>query len=155
MLEAPTALTSDTRFADILGAGVQAGDTISISGTNHDGDQVSGTFTISNTNLKISNLLSSIEQTFGNQVTASVDASGRISLADDQAGSSDLSMSLQANNEGGSSLGLGTMTSPHREATLVPLSCRRGKTPCSRSTASHSAALPIPLPTRSRGLLST
>jgi len=110
VLEAPTALTSDTRFADILGAGVQAGDTISISGTNHDGDQVSGTFTISNTNLKISNLLSSIEQTFGNQVTASVDASGRISLADDQAGSSDLSMSLQANNEGGSSLGLGTMT---------------------------------------------
>lgn len=110
VLGAPTALTADTRFADILSAGVQAGDTISISGTNHDGDQVSGSFTISNTNLKIQNLLSSIEQTFGNQVTASVDASGRISLADDQAGGSDLSMSLQANNEGGSSLGLGTMT---------------------------------------------
>ena len=108
--EAPTTLTADTRFINIQGGGSQAGDTITITGTNHDGDQVSGSFTISSTNLKIENLLNSIEQTFGNEVTAAVDASGRIMLTDEQAGSSALTLSLQANNEGDGSLDFGALT---------------------------------------------
>ena len=113
LLAAPTTLTADTRLADVLDAGVQVGDTISISGVDHDGDQVSGNFTISSANLKVSNLLSSIEQTFGNAVTASVDASGRIVLADDEAGSSSISLTLQANNEGGRKPEPGRAVSDH------------------------------------------
>ena len=110
VLAAPTTLTADTRLGDVLDAGVQAGDTISISGVDHDGDQVSGSFTISSTNLKVNNLLNSIEQTFGNGVTASIDSSGRIVLADDEAGSSSISLTLEANNEGGGSLSLGELS---------------------------------------------
>ena len=110
VLEASTALNAETRFADILGGGVQAGDTITINGTNHNGDQVAGSFSISSTNLKIQSLLNSIEQTFANKVSASVDGSGRIVLRDNQSGSSALDLRLQANNEGGGSLGFGTQT---------------------------------------------
>jgi flagellar hook-associated protein 2 len=110
VLAAPTTLTADTRLADIVDAGVQSGDTISISGVDHDGNQVSGSFTISSTNLKVNSLLNSIEQTFGNSVTASVDSSGRIVLADDEAGSSSISLTLEANNEGGGGLNLGELS---------------------------------------------
>ena len=110
IVEAPTTLTADTRFTDILGGRIQVGDTITITGTNHDGDQVAGSFTVSSTNLKIQNLLNSIEQAFGNEVTAAVDASGRIMLADQQAGSSALALSLQANNEGSGNLDFGSLT---------------------------------------------
>ncbi len=109
VIEEPTEISADTRFANILGAGVQAGDTISISGTNKDGDQISSTFTISNGNVKVQNLINSIEQAFGNSVDASLDASGRIVLRDGEAGASQLTLSLQANNEGGGSLALGGM----------------------------------------------
>jgi len=109
VLDPPTVSTADTRFADILDAQVQAGDTITINGTDHDGDQVSGTFSITSTNLKVQSLLNAIEQTFGNEVTASIDAAGRVVLKDDQAGSSSLTLALQANNEGGGSLDFGTL----------------------------------------------
>jgi flagellar hook-associated protein 2 len=110
VLDAPTTLSANTSFADVLGGGVQAGDTISISGTNNAGAQVSGSFTISSSGLKIQNLLNTVEQTFGNGVTASVDSSGRIVVADDQSGSSSLNLSLLANNEGGGNFDLGALT---------------------------------------------
>lgn len=103
-------ITADTRFADIAGAGVQAGDTISINGTNHDGAQVSATFSLTSANLKIQNLLSTIEQAFGNGVSASVDAAGRIAVQDKTSGKSALSLSLLANTEGGGSLDLGSLS---------------------------------------------
>ena len=109
VIAAPTTMTGDTRFADIAGGGVSAGDRITISGNNHDGDQVSGTFTVSSTNLKVDNLLTSVEQLFGGSVTASIDATGRVVLTDDVAGDSSLALSLTANNESGGSLNLGTM----------------------------------------------
>ena len=110
VLEASSDLSADTTFAEIVGAGVQAGDSISISGTNHDGDLIAGTFTISSGSNKVQNLLDTVEQVFGGNVTASVDNEGRIVLSDDQAGSSELSLSLLANNEGGGSLDFGTST---------------------------------------------
>jgi flagellar hook-associated protein 2 len=110
VLGAASAMTENTRFSEIAGAGVSNGDTITISGTNRDGDQVAGTFTISNGNLRISSLLNTVESLFGGEVTASVDASGRIVLADDIAGASSLSLSLTANNEGGGDLNLGNMS---------------------------------------------
>ena len=102
-------LTGETRFMDVTGANVTNGDTVSISGTNHNGDQVAGTFTITDSNLSVDSLLGTIETLFGS-VTASIDSSGRVVVTDNEAGSSALSVSLVANNEGvGSSLSLGTM----------------------------------------------
>ncbi|MBT7595095.1 MAG: flagellar filament capping protein FliD [Gemmatimonadetes bacterium] len=107
---ANTTASVDTRFGDIANGNVQAGDTISISGRNRDGDQVAGTFTISNNNLRLDNLLSTVEGLFGGDVTGSVDAMGRISLADNITGSSSLSLTLTANNEGGGSLSFGDLS---------------------------------------------
>ena len=109
VLGAPTAMTDQTSFDEIAGAAVTTGDTISISGTNRDGGDVTGTFTVSSPNQKISTLLSEIEQVFGNQVSASIDGAGRIVLADDQAGASSLSLTVSANNEGGGSLSFGSL----------------------------------------------
>ncbi|MBM81229.1 MAG: hypothetical protein CMJ78_11630 [Planctomycetaceae bacterium] len=109
ILSAPSTTDADTRFSEILGAGIQAGDTITISGTNHQGDQVSGSFAISSENLKVQNLLSALEQAFGDEIEASIDDQGRISIKDLQAGSSQLDISLSANNEGGGSLNLGAL----------------------------------------------
>ncbi|MFC1525856.1 flagellar filament capping protein FliD [Candidatus Latescibacterota bacterium] len=110
VLGAPATATANSRFRDLLGADVQAADTVSILGLNHDGDQVAGTFTISNTDLKVQNLLATIEGLYGNEVTASIDASGRISLTDEAAGTSSLSLTLTTNNEGGGSLDFGTIS---------------------------------------------
>ena len=105
-----TAVTSGTTFANIFGANVQAGDTISISGVEHDGTQVSDAYTISDTNNTIQNFLNAIEDTFNNSVTASIDANGRLTFTDDTTGESDLSITTTANNEGGGSLDFGTIT---------------------------------------------
>ena len=110
VLNAPTTLTAATSFADVLGGGVAAGDTISISGTNHDGGQVSGTFTVSNTSLTVQNLLDTIEQVYGDAVSASVDGAGRIVVADNETGESALTLNLFASNQGGGSLNIGTLT---------------------------------------------
>ena len=110
VLESATTATGDTRFGEMIGANVAVGDTISISGTNRDGGQVSGTFNISSDNLKIDSLLNTVEQLFGGQVTAGVDASGRIEVRDNQPGASQLEVTLQANNEGGGNLDFGTLT---------------------------------------------
>ena len=110
VVTAATTLDADTGLSDILGAGVQAGDTISINGVNHAGDQVAGTFSIANDNVKVQNLLTSIEQTFGGDVEASIDAQGRINVKDLQGGSSQLALMLTSNNEGGGSLDFGTQS---------------------------------------------
>ena len=109
MITAPATLDADVRFADIFGAGVEVGDTITIGGTNHAGSQVAATFAIASENTKVDSLLTTIEQTFGDEVEATIDAQGRISIRDLQAGDSQLTLALTANNEGGGSLDLGTL----------------------------------------------
>lgn len=105
-----TPVDSSTRFDEIFGASASNGDTITISGTDHDGTAVSGTFTINNTNSdRISDLLSEIESIFG-AVTANVNSSGQLEITDDTTGDSQLSITVQANNEGGGSLSFGTLS---------------------------------------------
>jgi flagellar hook-associated protein 2 len=112
-----TAVTAGTTFGDVFGAGVVNGDTISISGTDHDGNAVSSTFTISNKNTAtIGDLLSAIETTFGGGITASV-SGGKIVLTDDTAGASSLALTLTENNEGGGSLNFGTFSTTTEGAT--------------------------------------
>jgi len=104
------AATGATTFAN-LGLGVAAGDTISISGTTRTGAAVSGSFSVLDPATDtLSDLLSSIQVAFNQQVTASIDTAGHIVLSDIQGGDSQLSVSVTANNEGGGTLDFGTDT---------------------------------------------
>ncbi len=100
--------TAATTFA-ALGAGVAAGDTIAIAGTDHAGRAVSSTFTIQNPNTTtLGDLLHAIELAFGHGVTAAIDAAGHVTITDVTAGDSRLSLTLTARNEGGGTLGFGS-----------------------------------------------
>jgi len=108
-----------TKWGDIDTSGdgsntnnVTNNDTISISGTKHDGTSVSGTYTISDKTVDtIEGLLDKIETVFGlNAGSATVNADGKIVVTDSTAGDSELSIALVANNEGGGTLDLGTLT---------------------------------------------
>jgi len=92
-----------------LGLGVAANDSISISGTNRQGGAVQASFSVLNPATdNIGTLLSAIQSAFGQQVVASVDATGHIQVADVQPGSSQLSLTLTAGNQGGGSLSFGS-----------------------------------------------
>ncbi len=104
-------IDSNTKFADVFGASVSNGDTLSISGTDREGNAVSGSFTINNVNSdRIQDVLDEIEAVFGAGVTASVNSEGQIEVADDTTGESQLTVSLASNNEGGGSLTFGTFS---------------------------------------------
>lgn len=100
--------TGSTTFS-ALGLGVAAGDTISISGNLRSGVAVSGSYSVLDPAAdSIAGLLSAIQATFNQQVAASIDSSGNITLTDTTAGDSQLSVSLTANNEGLGTLAFGT-----------------------------------------------
>ena len=106
-----TAIDATTKFKDVFGASVVNNDTVTISGTDHSGTAVSGSFTISNVNADdVQDLLDEIRTVFGNGATASVDGNGRLVVTDDATGASQLSLTLTANNEGGGSLNFGALS---------------------------------------------
>jgi len=110
-VDGSTPIDASAKFDEIFGANVQNGETITISGTTKDGTDVSGSFTISNaSNDDIQDLLDEVESIFGGSVTASVDGSGQLVVAEDVAGASALSVTVQANNELGGTLLLGTFS---------------------------------------------
>ncbi len=101
-------IDANSNFVDIFGASASNGDTITITGTDRDGNSVSGTFTINNVNNDdIQDMLDEMETVFGGAATASVNSQGQIELTDDTAGDSQLSISLAANNESGGALTFG------------------------------------------------
>ncbi|RJO75434.1 MAG: flagellar hook protein [Myxococcales bacterium] len=108
-------VTAATTFAQI-NTGSDANnvvnlDTIAISGKDHDGNTVSGSFTITDkATTTVGDLLTEIENVFDAQgfaVTATVDGSGKITVTDDTTGMSQLTVSLVTNNEGGGTLDFG------------------------------------------------
>ncbi|MCZ6675707.1 MAG: flagellar filament capping protein FliD [Candidatus Poribacteria bacterium] len=103
-------ITASDTFADIDGADVNAGDTITITGNDHDGSAVSSTYTISDTSNTLQDFLNTIASAFGNDVTATIDSSGKLVVTDNTAGTSDLSVTITSNNEGGGSLDFGALT---------------------------------------------
>ena len=106
-----TAITAGTTFNNVFGASVANSDTVSISGTDRNGNAVSGSFTITDISTDtVQGLLDEIETVFGGAVTASVDSNGKITVTDDTAGQSQLSVALSANNEGGGTLNFGTLS---------------------------------------------
>lgn len=85
------------------------GDTITITGTKHDGTQVSASYTIANKSTDtLQGLLDAIESAFGN-VTASITADGKVQVTDNVTGASALELTLRSNNEGGGDLDLGNL----------------------------------------------
>ncbi len=127
-----TPVDANTKFSDIFGAAVTNGDTITISGTTRDGTSASGSFTVSSVNSdRLQDLLDEIETTFGG-VTASINSAGQVVVTDSVAGTSQLSVSLQPNNEAGGSLTFGSMSVS-----------TEGQNALSRETAGQDAVLRV------------
>lgn len=106
------ALTASSTFAQINTGSdsnnIVNGDTIYFSGTTRNGTQVTGSYTIADKSSDtLQGLLNAIEEAYGSEATASIDASGAIVLTDRTTGTSQLSMNITANNEGGGSLTFG------------------------------------------------
>ncbi len=121
LIAAAAAATGSTTFSALDGVAIAASDTISISGTLRSGASVSGTYSVLDPAVDtISNLLSSIQTTFNQEVIASIDANGKISVTDVSTGDSQLTVALTANNEGGGSLAFGSDTVATEGRYAVP-----------------------------------
>ncbi|PJA34361.1 MAG: flagellar hook-associated protein, partial [Zetaproteobacteria bacterium CG_4_9_14_3_um_filter_53_7] len=100
--------TGSTTFS-ALGLGVTAGDTITISGTLRSGVAVSSSYSVLDPAVDtIASLLSSIQSAFNQEVAATLDASGNITLTDIKTGDSQLTVGLSSDNAGGGTLAFGT-----------------------------------------------
>ena len=99
--------TSTTLWSNVDGD-VTTGDTISISGTTHSGNVVSSIYTVKDGDT-VGDLLTAIQDAFDNTVTATINDQGEIVVTDVDTGTSEMDISLTANNEGGGSLDPGTM----------------------------------------------
>jgi flagellar hook-associated protein 2 len=108
-------IVAGTAFDEIDVTGtITNADTISISGTDHDGNAVSGTFTITDVNNTVQTLLTQIENVFKsveplNLVTATI-ANGKIVVTDSFGGDSQITVSIIANNnDSNATLDFGTV----------------------------------------------
>ncbi|MEW6327180.1 MAG: flagellar filament capping protein FliD [Thermodesulfobacteriota bacterium] len=94
-----TPITSSTTWNQIYSGGVAANlqnnDVISFSGTKKNGLTVSGSYTISDVSTDtVQGLLSAIENAFGNEVDATINTNGYITVTDTSAGDSQLSLTI-------------------------------------------------------------
>ncbi len=124
-----TKITAATTWAQIFGANVAIGDTITLSGTNRYGAAISGSLTIDDTSHQVQELLDKIESIFSSQVTASINSDGKIVITDRTSGNSSISLSITENNEGGGSLDFGTidLTTEGRNGIEIIASDSSGK----------------------------
>lgn len=119
-------IASSTYWTDINTTGgpgnnITDGDTITITGTNHIGTAISATYTIDTNTAngglgeQVSNLLTAIQNAYSAVnggsygVTASIE-NGKIKITDLTSGDSQATLSLTANNQGGGTLNLGTVS---------------------------------------------
>ena len=88
------AISSGTKWNNITGATLQDGDVISFTGTSRSGSAVAGSYTISAVATDtVQGFLSAIEDSFSSNVSATIDASGRLVVTDKYNGYSQLSIS--------------------------------------------------------------
>lgn len=104
-------ISSATTWSQINTGGdannITDGSTIAYSGTTRGGASFTGTYTISSaTSDTVGEFLSQIETEFGNNVTAAIDSNGKISITDNTAGDSQISLTL---TESAGSLDFGTV----------------------------------------------
>jgi len=89
------AISSATKWNNITGATLQDDDVISFTGTSRSGSTVSGSYTISAVATDtVQGFLSAIEDAFSSEVSATIDASGRLVVTDKYNGYSQLSISI-------------------------------------------------------------
>lgn len=100
-------LLTDLHLANGSSAGVAVGDTIDYSGTRSDGSAYSGTFTTTATST-VADFITQLQSSVGPGAAVSL-VNGQISVKATNSGTSQLAMSLTANNEGGGQLDFGTM----------------------------------------------
>jgi len=99
-----TNITASTLFSDIDG-GITAGKTISISGTNQDGQSVSGTYTYQNGDT-VQAFLDQIQTVFGTgNISLSIE-DGQVVITDNTAGESLLTIDVDESNFGSSDTNL-------------------------------------------------
>jgi flagellar hook-associated protein 2 len=104
-------ITENTEWKDIYGADVQNGTSFTITGKDHDGNDVSGSFTISDNKDEVSELFDYIETTvFGGTVDAAIDGDGKIQITDTAPGDSQLEITLVTNNPAGGTLDFGEIS---------------------------------------------
>jgi flagellar hook-associated protein 2 len=103
-------ITSGTAWDNIKNATLQNGDVITFSGTDRNGVSVTGSYTINNVATDtVQGLLTAIENAFSNNVTASIDTSGRIIVTDNSSGASQLALNITGPS--GRGLDFGTVLS--------------------------------------------
>jgi len=95
-----TAITTSTKWNSVYNssgapAGLIAGDVISFSGNTRNGASVEGSYSIINTGTdSVQGLLSAVETAFDNQVTAAINADGRIVVTDKTSGTSSVALTF-------------------------------------------------------------
>ncbi|MEN6317573.1 MAG: flagellar filament capping protein FliD [Syntrophaceae bacterium] len=101
-------ITSETTWNNIDGTTLQNGDVINFSGTSRSGTSITGSYTINTVGTDtVQGLLTSIENAFSNNVTASIDTSGRITVTDKDSGTSQITLDITEPT--GSGLDFGTV----------------------------------------------
>jgi flagellar hook-associated protein 2 len=94
------AISSSTKWNSIYNevggsANLVNGDMISFTGTSRNGSSISGSYRISNIATdSVQDLLSVVETAYSNQVTATIDASGRIMVTDKTPGNSSVALTF-------------------------------------------------------------
>jgi len=119
ILSGGVAATPYTAWTDVDG-GVQVGDTFTITGTTHNGESVSGTYTVESGDT-VQDLLSAIQNIFNGTVTATLNSNGYIVITDVDAGNSSMDITITANNEGGGTLDIGTMSLTQEGRYAIPV----------------------------------
>jgi flagellar hook-associated protein 2 len=100
-------LVTDLHLASGAAAGVVAGDSIDFAGIAPDGTPYRGTFVVG-PGSSVANLVSAIQTSLGTRASVSFD-DGQITVKSSTTGTSPLTFSITAKNEGGGSLDFGTV----------------------------------------------
>jgi flagellar hook-associated protein 2 len=103
-----TQVLSSTDDVESALAATTSGQTVSFTGTDHDGNDISYSITLTE-NMTSDDFLSEVEDAYKGMVTASFDSDGKLVITDNLSGESELSFSLTS--IGGTSYSISTVTS--------------------------------------------
>ncbi len=93
-----------------VGAGIQTGDTINVSGTQRNGSSYSYDFVVGDPATQtLGDLVAAIQTQAGSETTISIDATGLITATDQKTGSSSFTLDITSDNAGGGSFSVGTV----------------------------------------------